>query len=579
MPTELVTDLVGTSLAPVDAPRAFLVVHVDLPDRGSTVIDLHDGVDVTFGRSRGAVVTVDHASVSRLHARVRRTGDVIELEDLGSRNGTRVNGDKIEGVRRLVRGDEIALGPIQAVVNVTSGLRSHPAIVDADAGEARLVAEIDRAVRYRRPVLVAMLRITHDAGLELIARSLRAMDLLAEQAGDEYLLIMPELDRTTGKPALARLLDAARGVGAEPKAVSLVAPEDGTSALNLVAMLRTALRTGTSRRATTAPTVITGPIVIDPAMRKLYAMVERIADASMTVLILGETGVGKELVTEAVHRHSRRRAQPLIKLNCAALTETLLESELFGHERGAFTGADRKKVGFFEAADGGTLFLDEIGEMPASLQAKLLRVLERRVVTRVGGTAEIPVDVRVVCATHRDLDGEVRAGRFRQDLLYRVAGFTLMVPPLRDRATEIMPLAGHFAQRAADSLGRAAPEFTDDARAALISYAWPGNVRELQNAVERALVLCDDQIRAADLPDHVRDASPAPPAFPLGAGADVRGQIADVERTAIAAALAAEGDIQTRAARRLGLSRRALIYKMEKYGLKPPPKRPDGAPT
>jgi two-component system response regulator AtoC len=426
MPTELVTDLVGTSLAPVDAPRAFLVVHVDLPDRGSTVIDLHDGVDVTFGRSRGAVVTVDHASVSRLHARVRRTGDVIELEDLGSRNGTRVNGDKIEGVRRLVRGDEIALGPIQAVVNVTSGLRSHPAIVDADAGEARLVAEIDRAVRYRRPVLVAMLRITHDAGLELIARSLRAMDLLAEQAGDEYLLIMPELDRTTGKPALARLLDAARGVGAEPKAVSLVAPEDGTSALNLVAMLRTALRTGTSRRATTAPTVITGPIVIDPAMRKLYAMVERIADASMTVLILGETGVGKELVDRGCCTSTRGGARNgrSIKLNCAALTEALLESELFGHERGAFTGAARRKrrSASSRLADGGTLFLDEIGEMPPALQAKLLRVLraKREFDARRRQSPSCAVDVRIVCCHQpRPRRRGGAPGGSAQDLLYR----------------------------------------------------------------------------------------------------------------------------------------------------------------
>ncbi|MBK9033059.1 MAG: sigma 54-interacting transcriptional regulator [Myxococcales bacterium] len=569
MATEHLTDLAGTSLAPPGAPRAFLVVHVDLPDRGSSVVDLHDGIDVTFGRSRGAVVTVDHPSVSRLHARVRRTGDVIEVEDLGSRNGTRVNGDKLEGVRRLVRGDELVLGPITAVVSVTSGLNTGPMIAEASAGEARLVAEIDRAVRYRRPVMVAMIRIAHDDGLDLIARSLRPMDLLAEQAGDEYLLILPELDRTSGKAALARLLDGARGLGAEAKAVSLVAPEDGTSPHGVISTLRTAMRTGTSRRATTAPTEVTGPIIIDSSMRKLYAMIERIADASMTVLILGETGVGKELVTEAIHRHSRRRTSPLIKLNCAALTETLLESELFGHERGAFTGADRKKIGFFEAADGGTLFLDEIGEMPPSLQAKLLRVLERRVVTRVGGTAEIPVDVRVVCATHRDLDGEVRVGRFRQDLLYRVAGFTLMVPPLRDRTIEIMPLAEHFARHAAERLGRAAPVITDEARAALTTYAWPGNVRELENAIERALVLCDDQVRETDLPDHVRDATPA---NPTSAAGDVRGQIADVERAAIVAALAAEGDNQTRAARRLGLSRRALIYKMEKYGLKAPPR-------
>jgi len=572
MPTELLTDLAGTSLAPTDAPRAFLVLHVDLPDHGSSVVDLHDGVEVTFGRSRSAVVTVDHPSVSRLHARVLRRGEAVEVEDLGSRNGTKVNGEKIEGPRRLTHGDEIALGPIQAVLHLTSSLRTPSSIADTSAGEARLAAEVDRAVRYRRPVLVALLRISNDVALDLIARSIRPMDLLAEQVGDEYLLILPELDRTTGGATLTRLLDAARGVGGDPRAVSLVAPEDGTSALNVVATLRTALRTGQSRRAATAPTVVTGPIIIDPAMRKLYAMVERIADASMTVLILGETGVGKELVTEAVHRHSRRRSQPLIKLNCAALTETLLESELFGHERGAFTGADRKKIGFFEAADGGTLFLDEVGEMPPALQAKLLRVLERRVVTRVGGTTEIPVDVRVVCATHRDLDAEVRAGRFRQDLLYRIAGFTLMVPPLRDRKAEILPLAEHFARKAASDMGRAAPVISEDAQAALLNYPWPGNVRELENAVERALVMCDDQLRSIDLPDHVRDASPAPPAFPAHAGADVRGQIAEVERTAIAAALAAEGDNQTRAARRLGLSRRALIYKMEKYGLKPPPR-------
>jgi DNA-binding NtrC family response regulator/pSer/pThr/pTyr-binding forkhead associated (FHA) protein len=571
MPTEHLTDLAGTSAAPPDAPRAALVVHIDIPERGSSVIDLHEGVDVTFGRSRSALVVVDHPAVSRIHARVRRSGDAIEVEDLGSRNGTKVNGERIDGPRRLARGDEIAMGPITAVVSITSGLRADHPIADATTGETRLVAEVDRAVRYRRPVMVALVQIAHDAGVELIARSLRPMDLLAEQVGDEYLLILPELDRTTGKTALARLLDGARGLGAQAKAVSVVVPEDGTSAHNVIAMLRAALRTGSTRRATTAPAVVSGPIVIEPAMRKLYAMVERIADASMTVLVLGETGVGKELVTEAIHRHSRRRDRALIKLNCAALTETLLESELFGHERGAFTGADRKKIGFFEAADGGTLFLDEIGEMPPSLQAKLLRVLEKRVVTRVGGTAEIPVDVRVVCATHRDLDAEVRAGRFRQDLLYRIAGFTLVVPALRDRQSEIIPLAEHFARCAATDLGRAPPMIAEDARAALLSYAWPGNVRELENAIERALVLCDDQLRLADLPDAVRDA--AAPALPSSAPAsDVRGQIADVERAAIAAALAAEGDNQTRAARRLGLSRRALIYKMEKYGLKAPPR-------
>jgi transcriptional regulator with GAF, ATPase, and Fis domain len=289
----------------------------------------------------------------------------------------------------------------------------------------------------------------------------------------------------------------------------------------------------------------------------------------MTVLILGETGVGKELVCEAIHRGSSRRDRPLIKLNCAALPETLLESELFGHERGAFTGADRRKVGFFEAADGGTLFLDEIGEMPIALQAKLLRVLERKVITRVGGTGEVPTDARLIAATHRDLEADVRAGRFRQDLLFRIGGFTLAVPPLRDRPAEILPLAEHFARQTADEQGRTVPALSAEARDALAGYAWPGNVRELKNAIERALVLAGDAITAADLPDKLRDA--AHRLRPMTPSSDVRGQLAEIERAAIVAALDAEGANQTRAARRLGLSRRALIYKMEKYGLKAPP--------
>jgi transcriptional regulator with PAS, ATPase and Fis domain len=290
----------------------------------------------------------------------------------------------------------------------------------------------------------------------------------------------------------------------------------------------------------------------------------------MTVLILGETGVGKELVAEAIHRGSPRRTGPMVKLNCAALPETLLESELFGHERGAFTGADRRKQGFFEAAHGGTLFLDEVGEMPSSLQAKLLRVLENKVITRVGGTAEIEVDVRVVCATHRDLQMDVRTGRFRQDLLFRIGGFTVAVPPLRDRRAEIVALAEHFVRAAAAEAKRPPPALAPEAREALLAYRWPGNVRELENAMERALVLCEDTIMLADLPDRLRELTPRSGAS-AGPVASIHGQLEDLERTAIVAALEANADNQTRAARSLGLSRRALIYKMEKYGLKPPP--------
>jgi transcriptional regulator with GAF, ATPase, and Fis domain len=287
---------------------------------------------------------------------------------------------------------------------------------------------------------------------------------------------------------------------------------------------------------------------------------------------VGETGVGKEVVAEALHRRSARHGRPFVRLNCACLPEGLLESELFGHEKGAFTGADRRKVGYFEAAQGGTIFLDEIGEIPAPLQAKLLRVLEERKITRVGGTQEIEVDVRVVCATNRDLEAEVARRSFREDLFFRISGFTIIVPPLRDRRAEVLPLAEYFLGQMARELGQRAPTVSPDARRALDAYAWPGNVRELRNALERALVLATSGvIDLEDLPERVREeAAVAPSPSPAGA-LDVRQHIADVERASIQAALDACGGNQTQAARKLGLSRRALIYRMEKHGLKPPP--------
>jgi len=572
MATEPQTQAGVTEMAVPSEPRAFLVIHID-NDTGSRVVDLPDGVDVTFGRSRGATINLDHEKVSRMHARVRRTGEAIEIEDLGSRNGTRVNGDKVEEIRRLAPGDEISVGPILAVVGVSSALRRPTTVADAVTGEARLIAEVDRSVRYHRPVTVAMVRIASDAVIDSIASTLRPMDLIAEDAGDDYLVILPELGRVDGAAAIQRALDFARATNTPATAATAVCPDDGTTVDTLISLLRSGLRTGQAPRIETqAPQT---PVVTDPTMQRVYALVERIADTSMTVLLLGETGVGKELVCEAIHRKSSRRDRPLIKLNCAALPETLLESELFGHERGAFTGADRRKIGFFEAADGGTLFLDEIGDMPLALQAKLLRVLERKVITRVGGTTEVATDARLVAATHRDLEADVRAGRFRQDLLFRIGGFTIVVPPLRDRPAEIIPLAEHFTRATAAEQGRPAPVLTQDARDTLTAYGWPGNVRELRNAIERALVLCGDTITAADLPDRLHDASHQ--VRPLARTADVRGHLADVERAAIVAALEADNNNQTRAARRLGLSRRALIYKMEKYGLKPPPARGDGS--
>jgi len=585
--TDLTLDAGQLTAALAEPPtrRTFLVIHVEGEEASSTVVDVPEGGEVTIGRSRGATVVVDHEKVSRLHARFRRFGDRLDVEDLESRNGTRVNGDKIEALRALSPGDEITVGPATIFVGIASPATRRSRVADAEAFEARLEAELDHAHRYRHRVALASLQFAGDGNIvEALARSIRVMDLAGDFGGDQFALLLPRLSHDEAEVALKRLIDEARLLRADIRAGVAVAPEDGHTPHELLERSRGALRQARTpgalvMAAKTAPAAARGEsdlVVAAPAMRRLYALIERIADSTLSVLILGETGVGKEVVAEAIHAKSARRAGPMVKINCASLPENLLESELFGHERGSFTGADRRKIGFFEAAGGGTIFLDEIGEMQPALQAKMLRVLERKIITRVGGTDEIPVDVRVIAATHRDVEGEVRATRFREDLYFRLAGFTLAVPPLRDRIEEIVPLAQHFARRVAEELGQPAPQLSEDAQLALRSHDWPGNVRELRNALERAVVVqTSGTITADDLPERVCDAGRrARPVLPDGSIRDhLRDQLADLERAAIVEALDHFGGNQTRTAQRLGISRRALIYKMERLGLKPPPSK------
>jgi two-component system response regulator AtoC len=311
-----------------------------------------------------------------------------------------------------------------------------------------------------------------------------------------------------------------------------------------------------------------GVVVGDPKMAAVFELVRKVAPMPTTVLLLGETGVGKEIVAEQVHAQSPRAAGPFMRINCGSLPETLLESELFGHERGAFTGADKRKQGYIEAAAGGTLFLDEIGELSPATQTRLLRVLESRRFMRVGGTQEIAADVRVVAATNRDLEVEARAGRFRSDFYYRLSAFVVRIPPLRERAAEIELFADLFAGQFARRMDAAPPRLAPEAIAALRAHPWPGNVRELRNAVEYAVVLADRGVIGVDqLPEALRRPSPAP-ASSGARGGPVRAQLAEVEERAIREALDAENGNQTRAAKRLGLSRRALLYKLDKYGRK-----------
>jgi two-component system response regulator AtoC len=309
----------------------------------------------------------------------------------------------------------------------------------------------------------------------------------------------------------------------------------------------------------------TAPVVLDPAMRRLYDLAARIARGTIGVLIVGETGAGKEVLAEFVHRSSPRAAGPLVRINCAALPDSLVESELFGHERGAFTGAQRERRGLLETADGGTVLLDEVGELAPTIQAKLLRVLEERRVLRVGASEPRPLDVRFVAATNRDLEADVAAGRFRRDLYFRLAGVVLTIPPLRDRPLEIDALARVFAAEAAAGLDRPPPRLSDAAVRVLRAHPWTGNARELRNAIERAVLLTEGDVLE---PEALTLGQPA-----AASEATLAGELAALERQRILAALDECGGNQTLAAARVGMPRRTFVKRLEDYGIARPRKK------
>jgi two-component system response regulator AtoC len=333
-------------------------------------------------------------------------------------------------------------------------------------------------------------------------------------------------------------------------------------------------------------------IVADDAMRELHRIVDLVAKGDLSVVLLGETGSGKDVLADAIHRRSPRAAAAYVRLNCGALPDALLESELFGYERGAFTGAVQAKSGLLEIADGGTLFLDEIAELPLGMQVKLLRVLENGEITRVGGVRPRRVDVRIICATNRDLAARVESGAFRQDLYFRINGITLTVPPLRSRRVEIAPLAREFVREACRRAGRSQLRMTNEALAVLENYAWPGNVRELKNAIDRAVTLCTTDtidvhhlapqgggfvLHGSPSPENGVTSAPTAPLLPdpdsaahLGLHEDARRAAQALERRRIAEAMERCGGNQTRAAKLLRISRRTLVARLTEYGFARP---------
>ena len=304
------------------------------------------------------------------------------------------------------------------------------------------------------------------------------------------------------------------------------------------------------------------------AMAKLMETVAQVAPTEATVLITGESGTGKELISGAIHFNSPRKTGPFVKINCAALTETLLESELFGHEKGAFTGAHRRKEGRFLLADGGSLFLDEVSEMSLAMQVKLLRVLQEREITRVGGEEVIKADVRVITATNKDLVHEIEESRFREDLYYRLNVVTLKVPPLREREEDISLLAQHFLEVFAEKNHKRIKGLTPQAMDRLLKYEWPGNVRELMNAIERAVVLSrSEYLDEEDLPTVVKGDGPRGQDILSESGVPGDLSLGEIEKVTILKTLEASGGNKSEAARRLGITRKTLHKKLKKYGV------------
>ena len=296
------------------------------------------------------------------------------------------------------------------------------------------------------------------------------------------------------------------------------------------------------------------------AMAEIRKLVNEVAPTTASVVILGESGTGKELIARAIHMLSLRRDSSFVPINCASIPENLLESELFGHEKGAFTGAIQAKRGKFELAQGGTVFLDEIGDMPLNLQTKLLRVLQERKFERVGGTREIQADIRIVAATHRDLESEIREKRFREDLFYRLNVFPIRLPPLRERKDALPQLVQYFIGRFAGQTGKRVKDISEDAVTALLTYNWPGNIRELQNVIERSVILGSGTILLKDLPSALTGAQG-------GASADSGGSLKGLEKEAIMKALEITAGNRRKTADALGISKRTLQYRLKEYGI------------
>ena len=555
---------------------------------------------LTIGRDETAEVKLDDPLASRLHARLHIGPPGLQIEDLDSRNKTRVREVPLRAGDRVTisPGEAIAIG--SSILMVQQRLPRRVRVVRPHGYlEARLEEECARSEMTRDPFALVRLHVEGEISparlSELLAPVLRLPDTLALYGPREYEVLLasttPDLALEMTRNMTAALAEA----GFAGRSGVANYPREGRTPEALIGVASQRLRGTDEARATPGEAV-----VYDPIMQRVQMLADRAAQGMINVLIVGENGAGKEILAERIHRRSPRAAKPFVCINCGAFSEQLFESELFGHERGAFTGASAEKPGLLETAPGGTILLDEIGELSMPLQVKLLRVLETRLVTRVGGLKARPIDVRFLAATNRNLESEVAAGRFRRDLYFRLNGMTLHVPPLRARRGEIAQLARIFLRQFSEQQGQPPPRIGPEAQRVLEEHVWPGNVRELRNMMERATLLCaGDEVLPEHLllesvavfdggPSGAADFASAPPAgampsmppavpsaprptLPMSAisGGD---EDEDAERERILRVLAECGGNQSRAAKLLGIARSTLVLRLNSYKI-PRPRR------
>jgi two-component system, NtrC family, response regulator AtoC len=524
---------------------------------------------IRLGRSSESAIVIDDPRVSRVHAALE-VADQVRLSDLGSANGTYLDHDRLSAgeVRVLVPGNTFFLGDSAVVVRPSSLHHERNRCFSSLELLQKHLEQVRAAPSVDQPLALLRVRGSGQQSLSLLAavlgESLRSPSDWILRSGRHELFLGLEVSSAAEaarleREALQRLFGWSLGADAEWRLCSWrEAHEDLATALN-------------SFDRHPPVTLQQGSVVIlDPAMRAIHACIARVAPAPVNVLVLGETGSGKDVAASMVHELSQRHARAFVCLNCASLPEQLLESELFGHERGAFTGAVAAKVGLLELADGGTVFLDEIGDLPFALQAKLLRVIESGEVQRVGGVHPRRVDVRFVSATNHDLARDVEAGRFRRDLYYRLNCVTLQLPPLRERPSEIEALTHLFLERACARFELPARSLSRAALAALAAHPFPGNVRELRNIIERAVLLAAGPV----IDVHDLELPRSEPSLERErVNSDSRSTSvpeATSERDRIQAALLACGGNQSRAAKMIGIARRTLVRRVASLGLPRP---------